>query len=451
MCLLMKKYIFFFLLFFCSFSFLSAQNKFIIQNKKHSNKIKFRLLNNLIIVPVEVNGVELSFILDTGVSKPIIFNFVSASDTLKIKHSKKLFIRGLGAGEPIEASRSRNNIFRIGDAVKQNQDLYAVYGLDLNLGQRLGIPIHGLIGLDLFRDFVVEINYGSQNLILYENDTYRYKKCRNCERFVLEFHNNKPYINAQINITNKEIPVKLLIDSGGSDSLWLFEEDSLGINSGDKYFRDFLGHGLSGSVYGKRGKAKSFFLNTIEIKNPNVAYPDSMSIVYAKKIRGRNGSLAGNILKRFNVVMDYRNSFITLKKNSNFKEPFRYNKSGIELAHSGSRLIKMYEPVSYSMYGSEHKDFKEGARVEFNRNYKLVLKPAYQIVELRKGSPAEEAGLKKGDIVLTVNGKPSHEFTLQDITIMFYGNENKSIRMKVERKGEEEILEYSFRLKDILK
>ena len=28
----------------------------------------------------------------------------------------------------------------------------------------------------------------------------------------------------------KQIPVKLLIDSGGSDALWLFEDDSLGIS-----------------------------------------------------------------------------------------------------------------------------------------------------------------------------------------------------------------------------
>ena len=51
------------------------------------------------------------------------------------------------------------------------------------------------------------------------------------------------------------------------------------------------------------------------LKRANVAYPDSTSISYARKFKGRNGSLAGNILKRFNVIMDYRNALVTFKKN----------------------------------------------------------------------------------------------------------------------------------------
>ena len=60
---------------FINFSF--AQAKFIVQNKTQTSKVKFKLINNLIIVPVEINGVVLSFLLDTGVSKPIIFNFLT--------------------------------------------------------------------------------------------------------------------------------------------------------------------------------------------------------------------------------------------------------------------------------------------------------------------------------------------------------------------------------------
>ena len=49
-----------------------SQNKFRLETKKGKDKIRFQLINNLIIIPVEVNGVILSFILDTGVSRPII-------------------------------------------------------------------------------------------------------------------------------------------------------------------------------------------------------------------------------------------------------------------------------------------------------------------------------------------------------------------------------------------
>lgn len=441
----MKKTIFSIFLFFCCSGFLLAQNKFVLQNTNHSDRISFKLINNLIVIPVEVNGVELSFILDTGVSKPIIFNFLNTSDTLKIKNTETLFLRGLGSGEPVEALRSRGNVFKIGDAIKLRQDLYAVYGLDLNFGPRLGVPIHGIIGLDLFRDFVVEINYGSKYIELFNPNKYRYRKCKNCEAFMLEFYNDKPYMNAHVKLQDKVIPVKLLIDSGGSDSLWLFEDDSLGIDSGDKFFSDFLGHGLSGSVYGKRGKVDGFYLKSFELQNANVAYPDAHSIVFAKKVKDRNGSIAGNILKRFNIIMDYPNSIITLKKNANFRERFSYNKSGIELAHNGVRYVKEYQPSGYKMKGQQNSNVNnDGIQIVLDKRYKMVLKPAYAIVELREGSPAHKAGLQKGDVVLTVNGKSTHQLSLQQIISMFYGNTGKFIKLKVERG--QEVLTFSFKL-----
>ncbi len=72
-----------------------AQGKFELQ-KASSDKIYFKLINNLIVFPVEVNGVKLSFILDTGVSKPIIFNFLNLNEELHINEAERIYLRGLG-------------------------------------------------------------------------------------------------------------------------------------------------------------------------------------------------------------------------------------------------------------------------------------------------------------------------------------------------------------------
>ncbi|MGB5418420.1 MAG: signaling protein, partial [Algibacter sp.] len=84
----MPKRIVIVLFFFCLGPLSFSQDKFIIQNKNQSDKIRFKLINNLIIFPVEINGVTLSFLLDTGVSKPIIFNFLNVSDSLLIKDAE---------------------------------------------------------------------------------------------------------------------------------------------------------------------------------------------------------------------------------------------------------------------------------------------------------------------------------------------------------------------------
>ncbi len=425
----MKKCFALFLLLFISGYLGFSQQGFFVQNEKRSDKVKFKLLNNLIVVPVEINGVKLPFILDTGVSRPIVFNFLKLSDTLKIKKTESISLRGLGEGEAVKALKSRGNILKIGDAVNLNQDLYAVQDLNLNFGPRLGTPIYGIIGFDVFKDLIVEINYRAKYLRFTNPDAYTYKNCKNCELFHLEFYNNKPYINVDVGVNKKRVRVKLLIDSGGSDSLWLFENDSLGIVSGDKFFNDFLGHGLSGSVYGKRSKIESLFLNSFELKQANVAYPDSTSIPLTSSIKKRNGSLSGNILKRFNIIMDYRSAMMILKRNKNFNEPFSYNKSGIELAHNGVRIIKEIQV-------RHHKTLDREARedISLNTNYKFTLKPSYEIVELRSGSPAEKSGLMIGDVILSINNKPAYRYTLQELMYMFYDDDGKRIELKIQRR-----------------
>ncbi len=68
-------------------------------NLIHSDrdKIKFELIDNLIVIPVEINGVELSFLLDSGVSKPILFNIINLSDSLQIHNVELVYLRGLGS------------------------------------------------------------------------------------------------------------------------------------------------------------------------------------------------------------------------------------------------------------------------------------------------------------------------------------------------------------------
>lgn len=434
----MKKRLTLIIIFLCFGNFGFSQSKFVVQNNKQSNKVKFKLINNLIVVPVEINGITLSFIVDTGVSKPIIFNFLNVSDTLKIKNTETIFLRGLGEGEPVKALKSTNNIFKIGDAINLNQDLYAVYDTNLNFAPRLGIPVHGIVGYDLFKDLVVEINYAKKYLRLSQPEIVKYKKCKKCERFNIEFYNNKPYINIEAEINKQTIPLKLLIDSGGSDSLWLFEDDSLGITCSNAYFNDFLGHGLSGSVYGKRSIIDMLSLKRFQLKNANVAFPDSSSISFARNHKDRNGSLAGNILKRFNVIFDYQRAIVSIKANHFFKEQFSYNKSGIELAHQGLRLVQELDNsiLNKNRVGLSDNLSSNSNKIVFNTKYKLSLKPAYTIIELRENSPAHKAGLLIGDVIISINGKATYNFSLQQITEMFYQEAGKIIRLKVDRHGQ---------------
>ena len=58
----------------------------------------------------------------------------------------------LKEGDTVEALKSRNNIFRIGEAISISQDLYAIFDPSLDFAPKLGVPIHGIMGYDFFKD-----------------------------------------------------------------------------------------------------------------------------------------------------------------------------------------------------------------------------------------------------------------------------------------------------------
>jgi len=202
-----------------------SQGNFELQNGK-SDKIHFKFVNNLIIIPVIVNGASLSFLLDTGVSRPIIFNFFNLKDKLSIHKTELIQIQGLGNEKPIEVLQSSNNTVIIGEAINLNQDLFAIVDSSINFAPSLGIPIHGIIGYDVFKDFIVEVNYSRKFIKLYNPKTYSSKLSKKWRVSSLKFYNKKPIIEANVTVNEREVPVNLLIDTGGSDALWLFEDSS---------------------------------------------------------------------------------------------------------------------------------------------------------------------------------------------------------------------------------
>ena len=131
-----------------------AQDKFVLTGSKKGQNLTFKLINNLIVIPVEVNGRELNFILDTGVDRSILFNLES-EDSLRLKKVKRIKIRGLGEGERLTGLVSSENKFRIGKIVNPDHKVYAISSDEFDLSGRMGIEVNGIIGSELFRDFIV--------------------------------------------------------------------------------------------------------------------------------------------------------------------------------------------------------------------------------------------------------------------------------------------------------
>lgn len=419
-----------------------AQTGFHFNNPtKQKQQISFQLINNLIVIPVEVNGENLSFILDTGVNHTVLFDPLK-KDSIQFKNTKNSLIRGLGIGGGVQTIISQKNTFRIKNLLSLNESMYVTLNNPFDFSRKMGVTIHGIIGHSLLKSFIVKINYNSRKITFYNPKTYRYKNCKKCVIKEIVLNNNKPYINTQISldtIGKKLIDVQLLIDSGGSDAMWLFEDSKKGIKTPKRFFKDALGEGLSGHIYGNRSRLSKFKLGHFEIENPTVSFLDAASTSGARKFKSRNGSIGARILKRFTLWLDYPNRIITFKKNSSFSDDFNYNMSGLDIVYNGKELVKQTQFVSLG--NSDKQNESSGAVYMYTYDFKS----SYIIHNVVANSPAHKIGLLKGDLILKINNKPAHSYTLEDIFYKLQEKDKKKIKITIKRN--EEKMKFEFRLK----
>ena len=379
------------------------QTGFIFDNpKKKSITIDFKTSSNLIIIPVAINKSDtLNFILDTGVRYPIITELPFVNK-LNLNYLQPINVRGLGEGEQLTAYRSGNNTININGMVAYDQEIHMVINENFQISHILGIPVHGLIGFNLFKDYVVKIDYQDHKITLIKPEYFTYKGKEKDIVLPLSFEQNKPFIRTSI-VTDKnnEVPVKLLVDTGASDAIWLSTNSDSRISLPENHIETFLGRGLSGDLFGKKGRIGAIWVGPLVLYEPIVAFPDNSMVDELIGKNDRNGTLGAEILRRFYVTMDYPNRRLILRPNAYLKDNFNYNMSGLEITNPMPGL------------------------------------PIFLIENIRKNSPAYYAGIQENDQIIAINNTSHKSLTLNDINLLFQSEEDKKIKLTVLRKGEQ--------------
>lgn len=424
-----------------------GQSQFSLPPGVNQQKIDVKIVSNIVIVPVTVNGASLSFILDTGANGTIIFQ-VEADQKIEAKNASYIALQGAGEGQPIQAIKSSGNRIQVGDAVGNDESMYVILDERSNFSPRLGYAVQGILGYEFFKDFIVEINYIKEHIIIHRPTTYKYKNRRKQHESPLIFYRNRPYIEADVAISDHKVPVWMLLDSGASDAMWLFRNDST-ISLPRRNFADYLGIGLNGPINGARAYTDQLSLGPFQFKEVTTAFPDSTSIKNLYIHQRRNGSIGADFLKRFHCIIDYPNAKITLTKNRNYNDPFVYNKSGLTVEHGDYTIAQELLSSNDQSISRANEYTAQIVNIFKTRNYyKTVLLSTYQIAEIRPGSPAALSGFEVGDVLLRINNKNTAKLTIEEINRYFYQNEGKVIRIRIERDGIP--YDLSFTLKDIL-
>ena len=438
------KQLFLFLFFsVCCFS----QSEFKINNKKNKVVIPFQFINNLIFIPVTINGEELTFLLDTGVEQSILFS-LDDRDEVKLFEVEKLKLRGLGSKDAVDSYKSSKNKVEISHLVDLNHEIYIILDQEFNFSSQVGIPVNGIMGYNFFKNHIVEIDYGRKKIIVYDHNQKKISK-RIQNKFIknaITIEDKKPYCISNIKFQEQTVPAKLLIDTGNSDAVWVFTDRTTKISLPQKNIQDYLGKGFSGSVFGKRARMQSFEFGNKTFNLPLITFPDSESIKSVTFVPDRVGSVGSEIISRFTVIFDYENSSMYTKPNNKINEPFNFNMSGIEVEHAGLEWVK--ETIDFRATQSIKVYSNNDQRLQDNLKIHFELKPIFKVASVRVNSEAEKAGIKVGDRILKINHQIAHGYTIEMINELLKSEEGKTIEMEVERNNK--TYKFKFLLKNII-
>ena len=336
---------------------------FAIAGGKTSTTAPFELLNNHIYVEVKLNGKgPYRLMCDTGGA-----NVVTPELAAELGLKSEGAFQGRGVGEKSEdVGLAKVEKVEIGDAAISNQ-VFAVFPLG-PFSAVEGVPQFGLVGYEVFKRFVVRVDYEKGALTLWLPSAFSYQGSGTALPFT--FNGHIPQVEGSID----GIPGKFDIDTGARNSLSIMAPFAEAHGLKERFgaaVAVVTGWGVGGPARGLVTRAKVLRLGTLEVNAPVV------DLSQQKKGALTDPYVAGNVgagvLKRFNITFDYGRQRLIFEPNANYARSDTYDRAGMWINTCA-----------------------EG----------------FEVVDVVAGGPAEAAGLKVGDRIAAIDGAPAEKLLL---------------------------------------
>ncbi|WP_245686402.1 pepsin/retropepsin-like aspartic protease family protein [Psychroflexus sediminis] len=410
-----------------NFDLAYSQSQFEFDDQdKRAVTLKFDSVNNLIILSTLLNGEFINFLVDTGVNKTKVF--AQPKDSSLLENAEYISMRSLGSSEPVKGYKTQNNTIDFGPITGKNQEVYYITDPRFDLAGKLGVNVQGIIGYELFKGFIVRLNYNNESLRLYQRHKFN-RKLRRFDNINFRLIRKKPHIKTAVEFLNgSEKDLVFLLDTGSSDSFWLFEDKDVPVP--EKAFTDFVGYGLELAIEGKRTKFKSAKIGDYKLPAPRVAYIDSISAQLFTADRFKDGIIGSEILRRFVWFFDYESRNLYLRSNRNFNDNTNYDRSGLILMYVGDEITKTRIPV---MVRVDDETNYNSSNAENKFEIRLQISKILQVSQIRPNSPAAGIDIKIGDRILKLNGKTVNNMSLEDINTLLSSEEGKRIKIQIKR------------------
>lgn len=270
------------------------------------------------------------------------------------------------------------------------------------LTQVYGEKIDGIVGYSVLSRYIFKVDYDSSRISIYSNGHMKYPRGGWLYEPILR---TLPVQNAKIR-DEKTTNSRFLFDIGAGLCLMLnkdFIEDSNFLNK-KRVLYSKEAEGVGGKIDMHLTVIKEIRLGPYRFKNiPTFVFDDTYNLTSYPYL---SGIIGNDILRRFNLILNYAKREFYFMANSHYQQPFDYAYSGIELYFVDGEII---------------------------------------LGDVASKSPAEAAGLQEGDVLIGINNSLGQN--LQHYKTMLQSAGEK-IKMIITRNGQ--LMEFNFKIKSIL-
>jgi hypothetical protein len=335
-----------------------AQEEFVQPAAKLLTSFHFRQFSGgVILIKGTLNDHKdsLNFILDTGSGGISLDSQTVAELKLPNQLSDKT-IRGIAGIRKVNFSY--NNTLRL-PGLQVDSLNFHINDYDI-LTSVYGEHIDGIIGYSFFNRYIVKINYDSSLIQVYSKGSMKYPKGGYLLKPLLV---NLLIQSARITDAEDRM-ARFYFDTGAGLCLLLstdFVEDSTLFSPKRKKVNTQV-EGLGGKKQMQLTTVRNFRLGPYRFKHvPAYIFDDDFNVTSYPYL----GGLIGNdLLRRFNVILNYEKRDIYITPNSHYRDQFDYSYTGLNFYVISNEVV---------------------------------------ITDVMKNSPAEKAGFLPDDVIMAVN------------------------------------------------
>lgn len=333
-------------------------------------QVPVEVSDHLVLVPIRVNGARPSwFLLDT--TRP-----ASSLDDVRAV-ALGLFPHG-SAG-----SKSLSNVVLDFPGLKISIPSLALDSFG-DLSSRVGRAIQGILGADVLSHFVVVISYDRQTLQLYDPKSFQYKGAG--MKLKMQTLVGVPALDVKFSLRHRGTLHGLFSIATAQAEAMQFEPSFAAAHKfselGQKMIL-FSPLDSPGDFDDHLGRIESVQLGKINLQDPFAIFPGKSEHASAQMSSGVAGTIGGEILDRFTVVLDYPDQFVIFEPNPHFNDLFVADMSG---------LVLVATPPDFRAFG---------------------------VARVIEKSPAELAGIAVGDMLEKIDGNPASDYSLNDVLALF--------------------------------